>query len=100
MSTSYDVTVTSPCEGDQTINEVTSDLFTGTVGDFTMAVLALDTTNGRWLLTVYDYSNPSGPCYPFAQYGQVDPDASDPVGGYGKMVNGSPDTSAGAASVT
>lgn len=99
MSTTYTVAVMSPCDGNQSISQVNDKLYTGMVGDFTMVVLALDTTSGRWLLTVYDYSDPSGPCYPFAQFGQVTANPSDPTGGYGKMVNGSPDTGAGAATV-
>ena len=91
--------IDSPCSGDQTLDEVTSELYQGTSGDFTLGVLASDPNQG-WLLTIYDYSNTSSPCYPSIVFGQVTPNASDPTGTYGKMVNGSPDTSAGEADIT
>ena len=99
MSTSYSVTVDSPCDGDQTIDENNSSLYQGSVGDFSLVVLALDSSS-EWVLTVYDYGNPSGSCFPYVQFGQVTPDSSDPTGAYGLLVGGSPDTSAGEASIT
>lgn len=94
---SVTATITSPCSGSQTLEEVNASLYQGTVGDFTLGVLAADPSQG-WLLTIYDYSSSSSPCYPSVVYGQVTPD-DDPQGSYGKMVNGSPDTDAGAAAV-
>ena len=95
---SLSVTVITPCNGTQTVNSVSPNLYQGTSGDFTLVILSSDPNQG-WLLTVYDYSNPTGPCYPSVTYGQVTPNASDPKGSYGKMVDGSPDTTAGSASV-
>lgn len=95
---SVTATMTSPCSGDQVLDKINDDLYQGTTGDFTYGVLASDPTQG-WYLTIYDYANLTSPCYPFIQYGQVTPDPSDPSGSYGKMVDGSPDTNAGEASV-
>lgn len=95
---SVTATMTTPCSGDQTLNKVNDDLYQGTSGDFTLGVLASDPTLG-WKLTIYDYSSTTSPCYPSIVYAQVTPDSSDPSGTYGKLVNGSPDTSAGEASV-
>ena len=95
---SLTATVSSPCSGTQTLDQISSNLYAGTSGSFTYVVLASDPNQG-WLLTVYDYSNPSSPCYPSITYGQVTPNASDPKGSYGKMVGGSPDTTAGLASI-
>jgi hypothetical protein len=90
--------VSSPCPGTQTLNQATPNVYQGISGSFDYVVLAADPTYG-WLLTVYDYSSPSAPCYPNTAFGQVIPDTSDPTGDYGKVVNGSPDPSAGAATV-
>lgn len=95
---SVTATLSSPCSGDQTLNQVNTNLYTGTSGDFTAGVLASDPTLG-WVLTIFDYSNTSSPCYPSIQYGQVTPNTSDPSGSYGKLVGGSPDTDEGEASV-
>lgn len=95
---SVTATVSSPCSGSQTLEQINANLYQGTSGDFTYGVLASHPSYG-WLLTIYDYSNPSGPCYPSIEYGQVTPNASDPNGLYGKMVGGAPDTSSGEAIV-
>lgn len=95
------VTVNSPCTGAQTVSQVVPTLYQGSTGNFTFAVLAGHPTYG-WLLVVYDQANPSGPCYPNAQYGQVTPNPSDPKGLYGLLPTGTttPDTTAGSANVT
>ena len=95
---SVTATISTPCSGTETLNQINTSLYQGSGGSFSLVVLASDPSQG-WLMTVYDYSSTSSPCYPFVQYGQVTPNASDPAGSYGKMVNGSPDTSAGSASV-
>jgi|GEM_PF-2985399 len=91
--------VVTPCSGTETLNKINDNLYQGSGGSFTFVVLAAHPTQG-WLLTVYDYSSTTSPCYPFVQYGQVTPNTSDPLGPYGKMVNGSPDTTAGSANIT
>ena len=95
---SVTATMTSPCTGDQTLTKINDDLYQGTAGDFNLGVLASDPSLG-WTLLIFDYSSTTAPCYPSIQYAQVTPDTSDPSGSYGKLVNGSPDTSAGEASV-
>lgn len=95
---SYTANVATPCSGDQDLNEINANLYQGTVGDFDLGVLASDVSQG-WLLTIYDYSDPGSSCFPSITYGQVTPNASDPTGAYGKMVGGSPDTSAGSADI-
>lgn len=100
MSTTYSVSVNSPCSGTQTVSQISSTLYRGAVGSFTLVVLSQDATLG-WVLTVYDLANPLGSCYPFAQYAQVTPDTSDPTSSqYGLMDNGSPNTSLGDANVS
>jgi len=100
MSPSYTISVNSPCLGAQAVAQFSATLYTGLSGSFTYVVLGLDGTLG-WVMTVYDYSNPLGPCYPFGQFSQVTPDASDPASSlYGLLDNGAPDTTLGAASVT
>lgn len=96
---SITATIVSPCSGAQTLEQVNNNLYQGTVGSFDFGVLAAHSSQG-WILTIYDYSSSSSPCYPSIQYGQVTPDAEDPTGEYGKMVGGSPDTDAGAASIS
>lgn len=96
---SLTATIDSPCSGVQTLEQVNANLYQGTVGSFDYGVLSADPSQG-WILTIYDYSSSSSPCYPSIQYGQVTPDGSDPTGEYGKMVSGSPDTDAGAASIS
>jgi hypothetical protein len=95
---SLTATVSSPCSGSQTLNEVTSNVYQGSSGSFDFAVLSLDPTYG-WILTIYDYSSDTSPCYPKTIFGQITPDTSDPTGSYGKVVNGSPDPTAGTAAV-
>jgi len=95
---SVTATMSSPCSGNQTLTKINNNLYQGTTGDFTLGVLASDPTLG-WTLVIYDYSSSSSPCYPSIQYAQVTPDTSDPSGSYGKLVNGSPDTNEGEASV-
>lgn len=94
------ITVSSPCLGNQTVTEVIPQLYQGSTGNFTFAVLSSHPTY-TWQLIIYDYADPSSPCYPNAVYGQVTPNASDPTGLYGLQVNGqgTPDPSAGSAAV-
>lgn len=100
MSTSYTVSVSSPCTGTQTVSQISTTRYQGSSGSFTLVVLVQDATLG-WVLTVYDYANPLGSCFPFAQYSQVTPNTSDPTSSaYGLLVGGSPDTTQGAATVT
>lgn len=95
---SVTATMSSPCSGDQTLNQINANLYQGVAGDFTLGVLASDPTLG-WTLQIYDYSSTSSPCYPSITYAQVTPNTSDPSGTYGKLVGGSPDTDEGEASV-
>lgn len=78
----YKVNVNSPCPGDQLIEKRDPSLYTGSSGDFTYVVLAKNPSQSRWDLTVYDYSNPSGDCYPSKNFAQATPNLSDPVGTY------------------
>lgn len=95
---SLQITVASPCAGTQTVNTVATDIWAGASGSFSYAILSLDPTATFFQFTVY--TNDTGsPCYPFAAFGQVTPDTSDPAGQYGLMVGGSPDTGAGSGSV-
>ena len=95
---SVTATMNTPCSGTQTLTKINNDLYQGTLGNFTLGVLSSDPSQG-WFLTIYDYGSTSSPCYPSIQYGQVTPNTSDPSGSYGKMVGGSPDITAGEASV-
>lgn len=95
---SLTVTVSTPCPGQQSLNQVIPTLYQGASGNFTLVVLSAHPTLA-WLLVVYDYSDPNGPCYPSALFGQVTPNPSDPKGLYGKLVGGVPDTNAGSATV-
>ena len=92
------VTVTSPCPGNQAVSPINPQIYQGATGTFTYVVLSANPSYG-WLLVVYDYSSPDGPCYPNALFGQVTPNAQDPFGAYGMLVNGTPDTNAGSALV-
>lgn len=94
---SYTASVNSPCTGDQTLDEISSSLYQGTSGNFSVGVLISDATQG-WLLTIIETGSGSS-CYPSITYGQVTPNSSDPTGTYGEMVNGSPDTGSGEASI-
>ena len=95
---SLTVTVSTHCPGQQSISPIDPNLYQGASGAFTFVILSAHPTLG-WLLVVYDYANPSGPCYPTALFGQVTPNSSDPKGLYGKLVGGVPDTNAGSATV-
>lgn len=92
------VTVSSPCPGQQYLNKTDDHLYQGSNGTFTFAVIASNPTYG-WTLIVYDYSDPSGPCYPNEHFAQANPTPGDPIGLYGKIVDGKPDTGAGSATV-
>lgn len=97
MSTTYQATVASPCSGSQTLPEINSTTWSGPTGSFTLATLAIGPTT--CYLTIIDV-NPSSSCFPSKTYAQVTPNTSDPSGQYGLLVGGSPDTSAGSASIT
>lgn len=88
--------VISPCAGDQTMPNLATDRWGGPAGDFAYAGLSL--SGGAFVLTVVDL-DPTSSCFPSATYEQVTPNASNPEGQYGLVVGGSPDTSAGAATV-
>lgn len=92
------VSVNSPCPGQQSLSPVTPQIYQGSAGTFTYVVLATNPSYG-WLLVVYDYSDPSSPCYPHELFGQDNPNTQDPVGTYGLLVGGVPDSSAGSAVV-
>ncbi len=100
MSTTFLIKVVTPCEGQQLVTEQSSLFYAGSSGDFTFAQVTRASTQTRWTLVVYEYSDANSPCYPAKRYKQVVPDANDPRGAFqGEDSNGNPDPSEGEASV-
>lgn len=97
MPQSYEISVLSPCQGDQTVNRNSDTVYSGTSGDFTFANLGYE--NGTWRITIYDYRQGSN-CFGASTYQQVTPDADPTSGQFGKFdANAQPDVNLGVATV-
>ena len=77
----------------QVVYPMNDSLYQGHSPDCSYVLLYHDDSEG-WLLTVYDYADVSSPMYPSATFGQVTPDAGNPAGAYGRLVNGKPNPDA------
>jgi hypothetical protein len=97
MPASYTVSTTTPGAGSQTVSEITSNLYVGGPATFDYVVLAY--TGTVWQFVIYENDDTSSPFYPAKTFQQVTA-GTDPVGDYGLLVNGVPDTSEGSGSVT
>ena len=96
MPTSYTVTTVTPGAGDQTVGIIHDHLFVGSSGSFDYVVLCY--TGTVWRFVIYENDDPNSPFYPSKTSEQLSP-GTDPLGGYGLVVNGVPDTDAGVGSV-
>jgi len=100
MPLSLQLVVSSPCTGAQFVNKVSSQLYTGTAGDFTFALLSRDSSATRWTMVMYDFDR-STACSPTRTYIQDPGDALDPNGTYhGQDANGDPDPTLGSATAS
>ncbi|MEM6552731.1 MAG: hypothetical protein AAF750_11470 [Planctomycetota bacterium] len=98
--TSYRLQVISPCPGTAIVVYFGPQFYAGNAGDFTAAQLSLVPGQARWGVVIFDYANPSGPCFPTRTFVQLTPNTSDPEGGYvGLDSSGNPDPSEGSINV-
>lgn len=92
--------VSSPCTGEQIVNKVSSQFYSGTAGDFTAAILFRNSSQTRWTMVVFDFDRTTG-CSPERTFIQDPGDAHDPNGTYfGKDANGDPDPNLGSATAS
>ncbi len=100
MSTTYLVKVITPCQGQQLVTQQGPTFYAGNSGNFDFAQVARPSTATQWAVNIYEYTNPSSPCYPSKQFKQVTPNASDPRGPYqGVDSSGNLDPAEGEANV-
>lgn len=82
MSSSYSIGVLSPCTGTQVVSQQGTNVYAGSAGDFTYALLNLPSGASRWRLTTFDYEQGTT-CEEEMKFEQNAPgNASDPTGDY------------------
>ncbi len=94
------LSVLTPCVGQQTLNKVNSYTYSGTVGDFTVVNLfvIVEDDEDSWELQVINFDQSPSRCYGVTIY-RLDQPAGSPVGNYCLWDGSSKDCSAGQATV-
>lgn len=101
LPTTLEVTVLSPCIGQQTLTKINDSAYSGTDGPFTLVnLLAIDDGGSdSWALQIINFDQTPSGCFGVTNY-RLDTPSDDPVGEYCKWNGSSKDCSAGRAVVS